>query len=102
VGITDVQDVPAIASETDSYIFREGQPGAAFYRDMIVVVDPAQVIEAEVAGQRRRFRADAFHQAAVAAYGVNIVVEDGKVRLVVPHREPALRDCHTDAGRNAL
>src|SRR5689334_5631461 len=69
---------------------------------MIVVVDPAKVIEAEVAGQRCRLGADAFHQAAVAAYAVNIVVEDGKVRLVVPHSEPALRDRHTDAGRNTL
>ena len=55
-----------------------------------------------MAGERRRFRANALHQASVSAYGIDVVIEDGKIRLVVPHSEPALRDCHTDAGRNAL
>src|SRR5262249_17417783 len=62
----------------------------------------AQIVEAKVAGERRRFRADALHQASISTYGVDVVIEDGKVRLVVSHREPALRDCHTDTGRNAL
>ena len=102
VGVTDVQYVPAIASETNGYIFRERQPRAAFYRDVVVVIDPAQAIEAKVACERRRFRADALHQASVSAYGVDIVIEDRKIRLVVSHSEPALCDCHTNAGRNAL
>src|SRR5260370_27812673 len=102
VGVSDMNYIPAIAGETNGYIFGERQPRAAFYRDVVVVVDPTQIIEAKVAGERRRFRANALHQASVSAYGIDVVIEDGKIRLVVPHSEPALRDCHTDAGRNAL
>src|SRR6476660_2451191 len=102
VSVTDVQYVPAIAGETSGDIFGERQPRAAFYRDVVVVVDPTQIIETKVAGERRRFRANTLHQASVAAYGIDVIIEDGKIRLVVPHSEPALRDCHTDAGRNAL
>ena len=55
-----------------------------------------------MAGERRRFRADAFHQAAVAADRVDVVVEDREVGLVVARREPLLRDRHADARRDAL
>ena len=73
-----------------------------FDRDVVVVVDPAEVVEAEVAGQRRRFRRDALHQAAVAAHGVDVVVEDLEARPVVAVGEPLLRDGHAHAGRHAL
>ena len=55
-----------------------------------------------MAGQRGGFRADALHQAAVAANGVDVVVEDLVVRPVVPAGQPLARDRHADAGGNPL
>ena len=55
-----------------------------------------------MAGERRRFRPDAFHQAAVAAHRVDVVVEDVEAGLVVARGEPSLRDRHADAGGDAL
>ena len=74
----------------------------AFDGDVVVVVDPAEVVEAEMAGQRRRFRRDAFHHAAVAADGIDVVVEDVEARPVVAAGQPLLRDGHADAGGDAL
>ena len=55
-----------------------------------------------MAGERRRLRADAFHQAAVAANRVDVVVEEVEARLVVAAGEPLARDRHADAGGDAL
>ena len=55
-----------------------------------------------MAGERSRFRAHAFHEAAVAADRVDVVVEDREAGLVVARREPLLRDGHAHARRDAL
>ena len=73
-----------------------------FDGDVVVVVDPAEIVEAQVAGQRRRLRRDALHHAAVAADGVDVVVEDLEARPVVAVGEPLLADGHADAGGDAL
>src|SRR5262249_37564058 len=66
------------------------------------VVDPAEVVEAEMAGERSRLSAHAFHQAAVTAHGVDVVVEQLKARLVVAAGQPPARDRHTNAGGDPL
>src|SRR4051794_4209084 len=53
-------------------------------------------------GQRCRFRRNALHQTAIAANGVDVVVEDVETGLVVAAREPPLRNRHPDAGSDAL
>ena len=55
-----------------------------------------------MAGERGGFRTDALHQAAVAADGVDVVVEHLVARLVVPAGQPLARDRHADAGGNPL
>ena len=102
VGVADAQDVPAVTQEAQRDVLGERDVGAAFDRDVIVVVDPAQVVEREMARERRRFRAHALHQAAVAADRVDVVVEEVESDLVVARSEPALADRHPDAGRDAL
>ena len=83
VGVADPQHVPAVGEESGGDIFGEGDAGVAFDGDVVVVVDPAEVIEAQMAGQRGRFRRNALHHAAIAADGVDVVVEDRRspVRL---------------------
>ena len=44
--------------------------------DVVVVPDDDQLVELEVAGQRDRFLADAFHQAAVAGQHTGVVVDE--------------------------
>ncbi len=102
VGVADPQHVPPVTQEPRRNVLGEGDARAAFDRDVIVVVDPAQVVEAEVTGQRRSFRADALHHAAVAADGINVVVEHLEARPVVTAGEPFLRDRHADARGDAL
>ena len=55
-----------------------------------------------MARERCRLGADAFHQAAVAADGVDVVIEHLEARAVVAIGEPPLADRHADAGRDAL
>jgi hypothetical protein len=102
IGIADPQHVPSIAEEARRDILGKGDARVAFDRDVVVVVDPAQVVETEMAGQRGRLRANPFHQAAVAADRIDVIVEDVEARLVVAAGEPLPRDRHADARGDAL
>src|SRR6266566_2008420 len=48
-------------------------------------------------GERRRLAGDAFHHVAIAADRINIEIEKGRIRPVVPRAEPARCDRHADA-----
>ena len=102
VGVADAQDVPAVTQEPGGDVLREGDARVAFDGDVVVVVDPAEVVQAQVAGQRRRLRRDALHQAAVAANGIDVVVEDVEARPVVAVGEPLLGDGHAHARGDPL
>src|SRR5262249_41692865 len=73
VGAPHAQTFPAVTEEPGGDIFAKGDACVAFDRDMVVVVNPAEIIEGEMAGKRCRFRTDALHHAAVTAYRINIV-----------------------------
>ena len=73
-------DVPAVAFEARAHVFAEGQAGVAFDGDVVVVVDPAEIGEFEVAGEGSGFAGNAFHHVAVAADGVNAVIENARNR----------------------
>src|SRR5262249_32934070 len=53
-------------------------------------------------GERGGLRADALHQAAIATYHVDVVVEDMEAGPVMPARQPSARDRHADAGGDPL
>jgi hypothetical protein len=69
---------------------------------VIVVVDPAQIVEGEMAGERRGLGANPFHQATIAANRIDVVVEQIEARLVVTAAKPFPRNSHADAGGDAL
>ena len=102
VGVVHGEHVPAEAAEARGDVFAEGQVGVAFDRDVVVVVDPAEVRELQVAGERGGFVGDAFHQVAVAALGPDVEVEQLEAGLVVAGGEPAAGDRHADAVAAAL
>ena len=102
VDVVDLYHVPAISLETPPNVLAEGQRRVALDGDRVIVVDPAEVRELEVSGQRGRLAADAFHQVTVAAQGVDVVVQQIEAGAVVSRGEPALGDRHADAVADAL
>src|SRR5215472_2828096 len=102
IGVADAQYVPAVAQKSGRDVLGKGDARIAFDRDVIVVVDPAKVVQGEMARQRRRFGSHALHHAAVAANRVDVVVEDLEVGAIVPVSEPRLGNGHADAVGDAL
>jgi hypothetical protein len=102
VGVANVQDVPAVAHEPSSDVFGEGNVRAALDGDAVAIVDPAEVAQRQMAGQRGRLAADALHHAPIAGQGVHVVVEQLKAGSVEALGEPALGDGHPDACGQAL
>ena len=68
--------VPAGGGEALLVVFRGAERGRAVDRDAVVVEQHDQPAEPEMAGQRDRLLADAFHQAAVAGDDVGVVIDD--------------------------
>jgi len=102
VGVADPQHVPVIAEEPRRDILGESNARAALDGDVVVVVDPAEIVDAEMAGQRGRLRADAFHQATVAANRIDVVVENLEAWTVVSAGKPRSGDRHANAGGDPL
>src|SRR5215510_9368312 len=102
VRVADSQYVPSIGDEAGSDILCKRDARISFDRDVVVVPDPAEIVESQMGGERRRFRADALHEAAVAAHRVDLVIENVKARAIVVVGKPLLRQRHADARGNAL
>src|SRR5215813_7673095 len=102
VRVADSQYVPAIGEEAGSNILCKRDARVSFDRDVVVVPNPAEIVESQMSGERRRFRADALHQTAVAAHRVDLVIENVKARAIVVVGKPLLRQRHADACGNAL
>ena len=102
VGVADARHVPAVGDEPRRHVVAERERRRAFDGDVIVVVDPAQIAEPQVSGERRRFGRHALHHAAVAAERVHVVVEELEARPVEVRGLPAGRDRHADTRRDTL
>src|SRR5262249_1560491 len=102
VCVTDTQDVPTVSQKSRLDILGESDARLTLDRNVIVIVDPAEVIETQVADERRCFRRNSFHQAAIAADGINVVIKDIKARAVVTMSEPLLGNCHSHTRGDAL
>ena len=101
VGVGDVLHRPAETGEAGRHVLAEREAGAALDGDPVVVVEPAQVRQLEVPGERGRLGADALHQAAVAGDGVDVVVEQVVAGPVERGGLPEPGDRHADAGGDA-
>ena len=95
-------DVPAIGQEARGDILGEGDVGVALDGHAVAVVDPAQVGQPQMPGERGGFTGDALHHVAIAAQRVDIEVEDIEARPVIGRAQPLPRDRHADAGGHAL
>ena len=67
--------VQPAALKRSSWSVESDSDGRAVDGDVVVVPQHDQVVELEMAGQRDRFVADAFHQIAVAGDDIGLVVD---------------------------
>ncbi len=96
VGVGHVQRGPAVALEAAIHVLAEGKVGVAFDGHGVVVVDPAQVGQLQVTSDGRRLAGNAFHHVAVAADGVDAIVEQAVAGPVESLGQPAFGDGHAD------
>src|SRR6478752_4049478 len=102
IGVANAQNVPAVSEKARGHVFGECDVRVPFDADVIVVPDPAEIIQTEMTGERGSFGSNAFHHATVTADGVDVVLENLKTWFVVSVGEPFLGDAHADAGRDTL
>ena len=97
VCVAHTQDVPPISQETRRDVLRERELGIPLDGDVVVVEDPAEIVETQVPGQRGSLRGNTLHQAAIAADGVDLVIEDLEAWPVVAIGEPLFGSGHSHA-----
>src|SRR5262249_1533847 len=56
VRVMDARNVPSISEESGRYVLAESDASISFDCDVVVVVNPAEVIEAKMRGERRCLR----------------------------------------------
>src|SRR2546430_16845153 len=82
VSVVYVSDFPAISEKPFGDVFSERNVSRTVERHAIVVVDPAQVGQLQMSGERCRLGAYAFHHVAIAAHGIDVVIENLKAGAV--------------------
>ena len=82
-------------------IFRKGDVRIAFDRDVVAIVEDDEFGKAECPCQGEGFRRDAFHQAAVAAEGEGVVVDDGITRFIENSCQVSFCHGHADSHAQA-
>ena len=102
VGVRHVDDVPAVGAEAGGHVLAEGDVGAAFDGDLVVVVQGDQLVQLEGAGQGSGLVGDALHQAAVAHDGVGVVVHDVEALAVEMRGQVGLGQRHAHGVADAL
>ncbi len=102
VAVGDPDRLPAIGLEAPGAIFRERDVGAGGERHRVVVVEADQLAETEMAGERCRFRRDAFHQVAVAGDDPGAVIDRRVAVAAVTRGQMRFADRHADGVREAL
>ena len=97
-----VLHMPAVRLEALAHVFAERQVGVAVDGDGVVVVEIDQLAQLEEARDGGGFGGHAFHEVAVGAEGVGIVVHDVVAGLVEALGQPALGQGHAHAVAEAL
>ena len=97
IAVGDLHGVPAISVEALAHVFSEDQAGGAAQRNAVLVVQVDQFAELQVAGQGGSLLGDAFHQVAIAANGIGMVVDESVSGAVEARRQPVFGDGHAHA-----
>ena len=102
VGIGDPLDPPPETLESPTHVLGKGEMRLALDRDRVVVIDPAEIRQAEMPGDRRCLRRHPLHEIAVATEHVGVVVEDDVAGPVVVGSQPLRGHRHADGVAAAL
>ena len=102
IGIVDVANSPPVGAKASRNVLREGECGITLDGDVIVVIDPTQIREPQVASKRGRFAGHPFHNVTIAAKDVDVVIEQRFTWLIELGRKPAPGDGHAHAGATPL
>ncbi len=102
VDVGDVEHLPAVRFEPLGRVVGERELGLAVDGDVIVVVEPDQLPELEVSGERRRLVRDPLHEIAVATDEERVVVDDFLSGLVERGGEVGFGDGHADGVARSL
>ena len=94
--------VPAVALEATRHVLGEREARPAGQRDLVVVVQKDEATQAKVPGERDGFRGHAFHEVAVGAQGVGVMVDDHVAGLIEPSGQVPLGDGHPHRVGHAL
>src|SRR4029078_9249259 len=89
VGVADPGDVPAVAHEAGGDVVLVRELRVPVDRDVVVVVDPAEVVQARVPGERGGLVGAPLHEAAVAGDRVGVEVVD---LAAIARLQPRARD----------
>ena len=98
----DAQDLEAVRLVALGRVFALRLRRHRVERDVVRIVDDDQVVEAQVARQRRGFGRDALLHAPVAGQAPDRLVEDARAGVVEPRRQHLGRDCLPDRVADAL
>src|SRR5438552_17402331 len=102
IGIADPLHVPAIGEKPPSHVLGERECRITLYRDVVAVVDPAEITQLQMASERSGLAAHTLHHAAVPAQREDVVIEQGKIRSVKVPPQPIGCDRHAYAGGDPL
>ena len=102
VGVGDMFNIPAVSFEPFPHVLGERHIRQAIQGDVVLIVNPAQIGKLQMTGQRGRLAANAFHQVAIAAERVHVVVKDLKTGLVEMRSQPLAGNRHADAISHTL
>src|SRR3954471_11867396 len=94
--------MPPQSAKPGGHILVESEIRLPFDRDVVVVIDPAQVWQLQMSCDRCGLIRNTFHQVAIAADRPHVEVKQLKPRLVVPGREPSRSNRHPDAVATSL
>jgi len=95
VHIIQLEDVPAIGSESGRNVFGECEVGVTLDGDAVVVPDPHQFAQAKVAGERRRLRCDSLHEVTVRTQHPGSMIHNLMVSSIELGRHMGFGDGHT-------
>jgi hypothetical protein len=98
----NAQHLPTVGFEAGVGVLGEAEIGGTVEGDEIVIVKEDELAESEGAGEGSGFMGDAFHQVAVAADAVGMVVDDLEAGLIVDGGEVLFRDGQAYRHREAL
>ena len=93
---------PSVRLEARPHVVVEGEIRRSLDRDRVVVVDPDQLAEAEVAGERSGLARDSLLHVAVAGDEERVVVDDLLRRPVERRREVGFGEREADGVADAL